>query len=571
MYVRKSRVNNGRILLSFVVGYRQDGKVKQKYIEHIGYLDELEKIYDDPMAHFKEIAKQRTKETKNEPISIDVNVSLPTSSNRKNLGYTFLQRVYYSLELDLFLNKKQLKENINYRFHDVIRLLTYSRILDPSSIKTTHENKTAYFEKFDLSLKDIYRSLDKLLALKDELLIHLYHIISSIYGIDTSHTYYDCTNYYFEIDYNDNDETNSHGETVKPGLRKRGVSKEHRPHPLVTMALLLDNQGIPISYDIFPGNESEKVTLRPLLNKAKSKYQLDKVIIVADRALNTSDNIFYNNSNHDGYIYSKSLKGADSEFVGWALADDLSQSQNNIKSRVHTFDITIQRKGKRNTKVTVIQKQVVYYSAKFANKARYQRELVIDKAKSLIDNPGKYTRATSVGAAGYVKNINYDKKTGAIIAKDLSLDISKIKEEAKFDGYYAIVTSETHMSDTEIIDRYKGLWKIEESFKIMKSEFKARPVYLSTEDHIRAHFLICYLALVFIRLLERSVNYQYSPAQLIQAMNDYSCLYLDQNYYVFDYKDEILNSLEKVFNLDLSRKFMTQMNIRNLLRRPKQR
>ena len=568
MFLKQSRQTNGRILLSLVAGYREDGVVRHRYVEHFGYLDNLLLIYPDPVAHFKDVARQRTLEARNEPIYINTNVSLSTGSLRKNLGYVFIQQLYFQLAINDFLNLKQRKERVKYRFDEVLRLLVYSRILKPTSILSTYDNRAVYFERFDFSLHDIYRSLDKLICFKDDLLTYLYTKINQHFKIDTSLAYYDCTNYYFEIEYNDEDEVDENGVVIKTGLRKKGVSKEHRPNPIVTMGLLLDSTGIPISYDLFPGNESEKTTLRPLLNNAKGKYNLGKVVVVADRGLNTSDNIFFNNNELNGYIYSKSLRVADNEFKTWAFVDDLTTG-NNIKSRIHTFDVTLLRNNARNVRTTVIQKQVVYYSKKYAQRSAYLRSVAIEKAKSLIEDPGKYNKATSYGAANYIRNIDYDKLTGEVIAKDLSLDIDKITQEEKYDGYYAIVTSETHLSDEQIIERYKGLWKIEESFRIIKSELKARPVFLSLDNHIRAHFFICYIAFLLIRLLERKVDEKYSCNELIKTMNAYGCTHIQDNLYAFDFRDEVIEDLEKIFKIDLSKQYLELNKIKKLLNKTK--
>ena len=564
MFLKQSKNHKGRIHLDFFTGYRKGKSVKQKYVESIGYLDELEKIYEDPIAHFKAIAKERTKAESNEPIIIDPNVKLNSDSLRKNLGYGFLQIIYHELSINEFCKKLQKKSNIDYKINNALRLLTYTRILQPSSIKSTFEKKEVYFENFDLSLKDTYRSLDVLLPYKDQLIKHLYEKLKEMKLSDTTITYYDCTNYYFEIDFNDRDEFNDNGEVVKTGLRKRGPSKENRRDPIVGMGLLLDTNGIPLSYDIFPGNESEKVTLRPLLNQVKSSFNLSKVIVVADRGLNTSDNIFFNNNEYNGYIYSKSVRGADKEFKQWVL--DGFDGDDNMKSRIHTFDIKLEKGNKGNTKTTVIQKQVVYYSQKYAERTQHNREETLAKAKDLIANPGKYTRASGYGALGYIKNIKFNKETGEIINRDLSLDFELIEEEAKYDGYYAIVTSETKMADDDIVSTYRGLWMIEDAFKVMKSDFKARPVYLSLDDHIKAHFLICYLALVIARILEAKLNHNYPLSRIIESLNKYSCSHLQQNYYMFDYRDPIIEDLESLYSLDLTKKYMSQSEIRKILR-----
>ena len=216
--------------------------------------------------------------------------------------------------------------------------------------------------------------------------------------------------------------------------------------------------------------------------------------------------------------------------------------------------------------MTIYQKQMAYYSQKYAEKQKRERELVLKKARDLIANPGKYTRATSIGAAGYINNIKFVKETGEIPdGVKLSLKLERIAEEEKYDGYYSIVTSEKELSDQEIRDIYRGLWEIEESFKIIKSEFRARPIYLRTENHINAHFLICFVALLILRVLEYKLDKKYPVNRIRESLIQYSCSHLDQNYYLFDYRDEILQSIEKVFGLDLGNKIMTTSEIKKIL------
>lgn len=210
---------------------------------------------------------------------------------------------------------------------------------------------------------------------------------------------------------------------------------------------------------------------------------------------------------------------------------------------------------------------MVYYSEKYARKQRADRERAVAKAKSLIDNPGKYTRSTCYGAAGYVKNIRFSKDTGEVVdGTALELNMEKINEESKYDGYYSIVTSEKELPDAEIRRIYKGLWEIEESFKIIKSEFKGRPVFVKTEPHVNAHFLICYVALVIMRTIEHLLEGRFTTKQIRNALCKYSCSYLDQNYYLFDYRDGVLDAFGEMYGWDLTPKYMSQATIKNILR-----
>ena len=403
------------------------------------------------------------------------------------------------------------------------------------------------------------------------------------YNRDITNSYYDCTNYYFEISYNDEDLIDEEGNVLIKGYRKKGPSKENRKDPIIQMGLLMDNTDLPLAYNLFPGNESEKTSLRPALKKVKRNFGIERTIVVADRGLNTSDNTVFiagkNNSdsnNHDGYIYGQSVLGADKEFKDYVLKDDyivdmIIEDNETIffkhKSRIFAKTIQIKRDGKRTNKSVIYQKQMVYYSQKYAERQKYERELVIAKAKDLISNPGKYTRATSVGAAGFVNNIKFDKETGLIPeGTALSLNEEKIKELEKYDGYYSIVTSELEMSDKDLRDKYRGLWKIEETFKITKSILKSRPVYVWTKEHIEAHFLTCFVSLLILRLLEIKTDKKYSIEDIIKSINDLTCTKLKADTYIINTRNKITTDLCNIFNLDLTKKYIKLQKIKNYIK-----
>ena len=581
MFIKKCKYPNGRTFLSIVHGFKENGKTKHLTIKKIGYLDDIAKEHPNIEQFLSDLLDETNNEFSN-TISISNQKLIPSQNYLCNLGYIILKKIYNDLDLNYFFKSKQSKLNIEYSLNDIFQLLTYSRIMYPGSKKETFENKNIFFDNFDFSLKDLYRSLDYFNSYKDEILSLIWNKTKDKYNRDTSSVYYDCTNYYFEISYNDEDLIDEEGNILEKGYRKKGPSKEHKPDPIIGMGLLMDKTGIPLSYNLFPGNESEKTTLRPALKETKRNFGIDRVITVADRGLNTSDNTVFiagknddNHTNHDGYIFGQSVRGADQEFKDWVLKQDdyktdkFTEENCEIsfkhKSRIFAKTIQIKRNGKRTNKTEIYQKQMVYYSEKYAKKQKKDRDLVIAKAKDLIENPGRYTRATSVGAAGYINNYEYDTKTGEIIAKDLSLNIEKIEEEEKFDGYYSIVTSELNMSDKEIRDAYKGLWKIEESFKITKSTLEARPVYVWTKEHIEAHFLTCFVSLVILRLLEHKIERKYSSEKVIKSLKKYNAIKQAANYYqIIDY-DIIMDDLSKKFDIDLSNSLLTKKNIQNLM------
>lgn len=592
LFLKTAKYKNGKTYLSIVDGYRVDGKVKQKVYKKIGYLEDLEKQFDDPISHFKkevEILKKQfiSKIT----TTFDINQDNTFEDDTFNIGYAYLKTIFKELDINSVLKNKQYSSNIEYSLSKACELLTYSRILDPGSIKYTYEHKNQFFEPFDLSLDDLYRCLNPLLDCKEDIFKTIWKNTKEEYHRDASTSYYDCTNYYFEIEYDDEDIKNEDGEIIKKGLRKRGPEKNHRPDPIVEMGLLLDKQGFPISYNLFSGNTSEKETLIPEIHNIKRRHNIDKVIVVADRGLNCSDNMIkmagidLDKENRDGYIYGQSVRGADQEFKNWILSGDykidkiIDDEGNEIifkhKSRIYPKKMYITRDDKGLTKsgnkkkqsITVDQKQMVYYSQKYADKQKRDRQMVIEKAKDLIKNPGAYTRATSYGAAGYINNIKFDKETGVVSnGSELSLNIEKITEDEKLDGYYSIVTSEENLSDLELRNIYKGLSKIEETFKITKSEFNARPINVRLEDHIEAHFLICFIALVIIRILQDKINNKYTIKNLLENMKKFKCTHETGNLYKFiGYKPEI-QYLNRKFGLNMDKKYDTRENIKKILK-----
>lgn len=587
MYLKKS-ISNGKTYLSFVQGYRQDGKVKQKTIEKLGYLEDLEKIYDDPISHFKQVAKERAlKEKSVQVLSIDLDSRLPDQASfRRNLGYAVPKSIYSELQLREFFQNFQRQLSIDYNLNSIFALLVFNRFLFPSSKKSAFENKSMFFESCDFSLDDVYRSLDYFAKYSERLQQHLHQQICRLVGRDEQLGYYDVTNYYFEIPYEDEDELDDQGNLIKKGRRKRGPSKEHRKDPIIQMGLLMDSNGIPIAFNTFAGNDSEKTTMLPAIRRVKRDFSIDRIIVVADRGLNSSDNTALlsgknddNMKGNDGYVYGQSILGADKEFKEWVLnqngyviTKDKDKNGDEIyfkhKSRIYAKNIKLKdSNGNRRLGMQIYQKQMVYYSPKYAKKQKKDRERIVAKAKDMIANPERYTRATSVGAAGYVNNIKFVKETGEIPdGLALSLNLEKIIEEEKYDGYYSIVTSEKHLSDQEIRNIYKGLWEIEESFKIIKSEFKARPIYVRKDAHIEAHFLICFVSLIIIRLLERKLSQKYTIKQIRNSLISYSCSYIEQNYYLFDYRDDVIKEIESVFGLDFSKKIMSLSEIKKILK-----
>lgn len=565
MYLKKSTSSKtGRTQLSIVHGFRdKEGKTRQKTIQTCGYLDELKKKYDDPVAHFKQIAKEldQARKEKERPVTLSIppQESLPVGTdNRKNFGHVAFSHLYHELELDYFINNRRRYTEAEYNHNAIFKLLVYSRLLYPSSKKKTFEHRNLFFDKMDFSLDDVYRSLTFFNKHRDEMLLALHNRISTLYGRDTSLVYYDVTNYYFEIDKQDD-------------MRRKGVSKEHRPDPIIQMGLFMDTDGIPLTYGLYSGNTLDKQTLIPMIRKIRKDYTLGRIIIVADRGMMAGNNIRQILLDKNGYVLSYSIRGAGSAFKKYVLEEEgyrIGSGGFKIKSRIYPREITVTTLQGKKEKVRIEEKQVIFYSQKYAEKAKADREAAIKKAKHLISSQAAYNRSTSHGAAKYVKDMTFSTDSGEVLqdAKHIRFfDDEKLKEEEKYDGYYAIVTSELDTEDKKIIEMYRGLWRIEESFKIIKSDLETRPVYLSTKDHIEAHFLICFVSLVLARLLEKKLDRKYSVTAILDSLNKSSCSLLEQNIYLFDYYDEVLSAIGKELKIDFSKKYRTVKEIRGII------
>ena len=575
-YLKKTvNKKTGRIYLNMVQGYRdkERGHSRTQTLEKFGYLDELEKIYEDPIAHFQNIIDKYNTEKSQEATEYTIiakkNKELEVNtSTRRNYGYTVILKIFHDLELErLLINRQVRNTKIEYPSHTIMKMLVVSRILTPGSKKDAYERMGRYFDFENsniFSLHDVYRSLSFFSTLDNDIQTHIHNRIVKQYGRNLDIIYYDVTNYYFEIDKEDE-------------LRKKGYSKENRKSPIVQMGLAMDNDGIPISYDIFPGNESEKLHLRPMIFKLRSKFDSRRVIAIADSAQNTGNNVHYLDEGKQGYVFSQSIAGGSKAFKEYVIDEKdyvWYGEEYKRKSRNERRDIQVdftKKNGKEYKKtVTVDQRQIVFYSEKYAVRSRIKRAELIIKAEKVINNPSAYTKATSYGALKYVMNISTDKETGELIPQGTPyLNMEKLAEEEKYDGYYALVTNifeegenKGVYTDDKIIEMYRGLWKIEDTFRVTKSDIESRPVNVSREDHIRAHFLTCFISLVILRLIQKHTDNKYSPAALIETMNNISCSHEGQNVYLFDYRSDISDDLGATFGIDFTKERLTRQEIK---------
>ena len=595
----------GRTRLKIVEAYRQDGRPKQRMIQDLGYLDELQKIYPDPIAHFKQVAQQMTAEKKaqkeSRQVQLDPYAALrpfdpaqPATISRKNIGYAALSFLYHELGIDTVLNNRQRGTKFSANLNSIFKMLVFSRALFPDSTRGAWENRGIFFEEADYSHDEVYRALDYFLAWRPALVRQLHERLKTRYGRQTLLFYYDVTNYYFEIDEPDS-------------LRAKGVSKEHRPNPIVQMGLLLDAQGLPVSYELYRGNTNDGTTLPSMLDDAVLDLGMHHLIMVADKGMMSGDNIAKLRLGHHGYVMSYSVRGADKAFQEYVLDEEgytaVYDTDGTLlakhKSRYAPREIWVtDRQGKR-TKSLVNERQIVVYSAQYAQRARMERALAVEKASGQIYALSKDAKPSAYGAAKYLKKVPFDRSTGECMPETeylVMLDEARIEKEEQFDGYYVICTNvigreegerafaapyrytpdgffqlNRTVTDDDIIEIYKGLWRIEETFKVMKSELKARPVFLSTESHIRAHFFICFVSLLLMRLLEYRLDWQYSAAAMHQALASACGTSVGKNLYVFDYYDAVLEAIGKNLGIDFSKQSRTLQEIRHLLAQTKRK
>ena len=552
MYLKQIPQKNGRVKLAVYESFREGRKTRSRTVRPLGYIDELKTEHDDPVAWGKRVALEMTeaKRLAEQAVPIEIHPAQKIDKridNVKNIGCAAVLWQYAALGIGNALRSASRSSKARYSLDAVCRLLVCERIVEPGSKLSAWSNKGRYFFRCDFSEDDIYRALDGIACAKDIVVSAMNRSLTKSGIRDLSCVYYDVTNYYFETDTEDE-------------LRRRGVSKEHRPSPLVQMGLLQDGCGIPISYRTFAGNTSDSTTMIPVLSGLKKDYKLERVVTVADKALNCSDNIAAAVASGDGFVFSQSLRGtkSDTALKAWAISQtgyaSKTEDGSRFKSKSKQGFKTVHLKaadtasGKAQD-VQVEVKYVAFWSEKYERRARHEREKVIEKAKRLIANPGDYTRSTSHGACQYVKNLAFDKETGEIVTgRKLELDWQAIEKAERYDGYYLIVTSETDWDDSRIIDTYRELWKIEESFKVTKSELKMRPIYVWTPEHIEAHFLSCYIALVILRLLQQASGLSCSCIRKeIASMN---CVNVDANWWVCTHRTDESDKLVESVGLE---------------------
>ena len=547
-------------------------KRTNKVIEKLGTYEHLKNVLnEDPIVWAKKYVEELNKKEKEGTRDILVKYS-PTKIIEKNLqtsfnvGYLFLEKIYYDLGLNNICNEISNKYKFNYDFDNILSRLIYSRIIYPSSKLATFELSKKYIEQPNFELHDIYRALEVIAKETDFIQAELYKNSLKVSKRNTNILYYDCTNYFFEIE-------------QESGLRQYGPSKEHRPNPITQMGLFMDGDGIPLAFGITAGNTNEQVTLTPLEEKILEDFKLSKFIVCTDAGLASTTNRKFNNKDKRAFITTQSIKKLKKPLMDWALSPDkwhLSGDKkeyniNDIEKDETNMDLCKDRiffKERWINENGLEQKLIVTYSLKYRNYQRQIRNSQIERAKVAIANKSfKLDKCNQNDFKRFIKKTNITKDGEVAEKKVLTLNTDIIQKEEKFDGFYGVCTN-LDDNPEEIIKVNQRRWEIEESFRIMKSEFKARPVYLSRDDRITAHFTTCYLSLVILRFLEKILNEKYTSSQIIDCLREMNFTESIGNGYIPTYtRTDLTDDLHEKFDFRTDYQIITKSNIKKIFKK----
>lgn len=564
-FLKKTNNKKGTYLQIYESYYdpERKGGAHRSY-KPIGYVHELvDSGIDDPISHFQ-VEVDDLNRIHNEKKEEEKTKTISDESPEKFLGYFPLKNINDSLRTKQYIDIMQTATDYRFNVYDMMSSLVYSRAVHPcSKSKTYDEVLPKLFEATDFSLEQIYTGLGYL-GMEYEKVIEIYnHQINLKYKFDTSHTYFDCTNFYFEIDREDD-------------FRRKGPSKENRHEPLVGLGLLLDANQIPIGMKLYPGNESEKPVMRDVIDGLKSRNNITgRTIQVADKGLNCGNNIMHALKEKDGYIFSKSVKTLSEKEKVWVLLPndyrEIKSSNGDvlykIKECIDDFEYEIDdEKTEKKRKVTFTEKRVVTFNPALAKKQIYEINKLVEKARDLKTSQAK--RSEYGECAKFVNFVSADKKGKETDGKvKVTMNDQAIENARKLVGYNLLVTSELKMSDQEIYKAYHNLWRIEESFRIMKSELDARPVYLQKEETITGHFLICYLAVLLTRLLQFKVlENKYCSEEIFTFIRDFRIAKIsDRKYMNLARNSVFIKDLTKKTGLPLTSYFLSKGQIKKML------
>ena len=560
---------------SIIQDYKHNGKRTTRIVETLGNLEQikLKAKGKDPIQWLNDYVKLLNKEEKENKDNIFIKLSQNTKSNVNeqvlfNAGYLFLQKIYYDLGINHICNDIKNKYQFHYDLNNILSNLIYSRIIYPSSKLKTLEVSKNFLEQPNFTYNDILRSLEVLAKESDFIQSELYKNSLKYSKRNDKVLFYDCTNYYFEIEDEDD-------------FRKYGKSKEHRPNPIIGMGLFLDGDGIPLTFDTFEGNKNEQGTLKPLEEKIIKDFNNPMFVVCTDAGLSSVANRKFNNKNNRRFVTTQSLKKLKQFLKDWSL--DLSKDWH-LSGYDKTFDISKLRndeelinqyydkifyKERWIKEDGIEQRLIITFSPKFQKYQKHVRERQIQRALSIIEkNPKRIKSNNENDPKRFIEVIPTTKNGEVAEQNNYILNQEKINDEALYDGLYAVCTN---LEDDveEIIKINKRRWEIEESFRIMKSEFKARPVYLSREDRIKAHFLTCFLSLVIFRYLEKKLDEKYTVSQIINTLKNYELKNEQIGYSPIYTRTDITDLLHENFGFCTDYEIIDNKNMKKICKQTK--
>ena len=509
-----------------------------------------EKGMEDPVSHFQEEVDALNREKAAAGVR-----KISDKSPNLYLGYFPFKAILDKLHIKKYIDYFKLTNNFEYDLYELLSSLIYARAVNPcSKYRTFHEVLPELYESVGYSYDQLLDGLS-FLGNDYEKFVEIFTVqTNKVFGLDISKSYFDCTNFYFEIDREDD-------------FRRNGPSKENKKAPIIGLGLLLDCNQIPIGMKMYPGNESEKPVLRDVISRLKTQHHVTgKTIHVADKGLNCAQNIAFSRQNGDGYLFSKSVKGLSKTEKVWALSEqgfkEVKDSSNKVlyryKSCIDTFPYTIEYEGKKVT-IKLTEKRLLTYNPTLAAKKRYEINRMVEKAKSLTASQAK--RADYGEAGKYVKFTDKEGEQAKVTINQEAID-----KDLRFAGYNLLVTSETEMSDMDMYNTYHNLWRIEESFKIMKSDLDARPVFLQKEETIKGHFLICYLTVLLERIFQFKVlENKYSTEEIFRFIKDFKVTKAETKYINTTTSSNFINDLSKMLRLPLTNYYLTETQIKSIL------
>lgn len=563
-FLKKTNNKKGTYLQIYESYYDPERKAgAHRSYRPIGYVHELQATgIEDPISFFKDEVQKLNQEFRDKKQSEKYR-QISEESPEKFLGYFPLKNLNDSLGCKKYIDLMQTATNFRFNVFDMISALIYARTVHPCSKSRTYDEVIPkLFEKYGFSLNQLYDGLEYIGSEYEKVIEIFNHQVSRKYPFDISHTYFDCTNFYFEIDREDD-------------FRLKGPSKENRKEPIVGLGLLLDAKQVPVGMKMYPGNESEKPVLRSVIDELKQRSHISgRTIRVADKGLNCFNNILHALKSGDGYIFSKSVKTLPETERTWVLlgndykdvTDQKGEVLYRIKECVDDFPYRYTDETGQCKTIRLTEKRIVTYNTKLAEKQKFEINKQVEKAKKLRACEAK--KSEYGDSAKYVTFISADKKGEKTDGKiKVELNESAIEKAKQLAGYNMIVTSETRMSASEIYAAYHNLWRIEESFRMMKSQLDARPVYLQKEDTITGHFLICYLAVLLTRLFQIYVlNDKYGTEEIFDFIRDYRVVQVSERKYInLTRRSSFIKDLTALTGLPLTSYFLGNEDINKML------